>query len=629
MDGRDDKADLKTTVRDVLRIVSFLRPFKKQFLLVLLMVLVANIAGLGRPRAVGWGINHLDELLKKGNVSARDALLFGGIPVGAYILFGLLQCFMFRVRPVLGMSLNVALLRHLRTLVYNKTQRLSFNYLDRLTNGQIIERATGDVTEIQNFLTGSFVHVFDAVVTIAVMLLFMFQMNAELALVVLAPFPFVLYAFAKIAGRVRILSRHTRDQADVMTTQLAEGIAGARVIRSFGTEPLVQRRYGQVLGELYRRAMRTFRLREFGLQAIFHASSMVRALLVGYGGWMIIRGRGYFLDGSLKIGDFMTYTFYVGMFIWRVQPLMHAGDSVQVARAAFERIAALLDAAPDVADAPDAVELPAGGGQVAFRNVSFAYQVPPHPDADVTERMVLQFPPRAPAAVRDVTLDVKGGEVIALVGPTGAGKSTIVSLLPRFYDPGAGQILIDGVDIRKVRLDSLRRSIALVFQETFLFLGTIAENIAYGLPHIPRSEIHIAARLAQAAEFVEQLPLGYDSPIGERGVSLSGGQRQRLAIARAILMKPRILILDDATASVDASTEYRIRQGLKELMAHRTTFIIAHRLATIRSADRIVVLKEGRIEDVGTHDELLARNEFYQTLYEAQMAEQDDGEATV
>ncbi len=626
MDGRDDKADLKTTVRDVVRIIGFLKPFKKQFLLVLLMVVVMNVAGLGRPRIVGWGIDQL-EVFEGGRVSGSEMLAFVGIPVACYAVFGLVQAFLMRIQPVVAMRLNVALLRHLRTLVYNKTQRLSFNYLDRLTNGQIIERATGDVTQIQNFLTMSFVHIFDAVVTIAVMLVFMFSMNAELALVVLAPFPLLMFAFATISRHIRIRTRRMRDQADVMTTGLAEGIAGVRVIRSFGTAPLVQRRYHEALVELFRRSMRVFKLRSFALLAVFQSARLVQALLLAYGGWMIINGTGFFLDGTLKVGSFMVYMSYVGMFIWKVQPLMQAGDSAQVARAAFERIVALLDADPDVADPPGAHDLPPGGGAVVFQNVSFAYQNPPHPDADVTERMIIQTPPSTPAAISNVTLSVEPGEVIALVGPTGAGKSTVVSLLPRFYDPTAGRILIDGVDIRNVRLESLRRNIALVFQETFLFRGTIAENIAYGLPHVSRSEIHIAAQLAQADEFVRQLPMGYDAPIGERGVSLSGGQRQRLAIARAILMKPRILILDDATASVDATTEYRIRQGLKELMSNRTTFIIAHRLPTIRSADRIVVFNGGRIEDIGTHNELLKRNTFYQTLYEAQMAEQDDGEA--
>ncbi len=632
MDGRNEKTS-GSAIGDLWRIISFLKPFKKRFGLLLLIVTVMNVSMLGRPRAIGWGLNHLDELQKLHDLDGSTAtvnqvLLYVGIPVAIYLLFGLSTAVLLRIRPIVSMALSVALLRQLRMMVYHKTQKLSFNYLDRLTNGQIIERATGDVTQIQNFLTMSFVGVFDAVVTIIVMLVFMMTMNVELALVALAPLPVVMYLFAKVSHYIRQWSRDMRDQADVMTTRLAEGIAGVRVIRSFGTEALVKEKYHESLTELFRRAMRVFRLRAFAMMGLFRVTHLIEVLLVGYGGAVIIRGRGFIFEQSLGIGDFVAYLFYVRMFIWKVQPLLQAGDSAQVARAAFERITALMDAEPDVADNEDAADLGPGGGRVEFRNVSFAYQDAPHPEADVTERMMIETPPSTPAVVSDVSLTIEAGEVVAFVGPTGAGKSTIVNLLPRFYDPTEGDILIDGQNIRSVRLEDLRKNIGLVFQETLLFRGTIAENIAYGMPNIDREQVRAAARLAQADEFIDELSRGYDSPIGERGVTLSGGQRQRLAIARAILLKPRILILDDATASVDSTTEYRIRQSLKELMVGRTTLIIAHRLPTIRAADRVVVLNDGRIEDIGTHDQLLGRNEFYQTLYNAQMDEQGDAEAS-
>jgi len=652
MDAHEDKT-IRSALAEIWRIIGFLKPFKKQFFLVLFVVTVGNVFLLGRPYVVGWGLNHLRLMgdpqaaptaasapaapSPSGEASAgvsgeaeslslKEKLVYILIAVVVYLVCGLGSAVLQRVQPVVSTRLSVSLLRRLRTMVYGKTQQLSFNYLDRLTNGQIIERATGDVTQIQNFLTMSFVQVFDAVITIIVMLFFMMSMNVELALVAMLPFPLVMYVFAKISRLIRIRSRHTRDQADVMTTRLAEGIAGVRVIRSFGTETMVSARYRESLVELYHRAMRMFKLRCFGMMAVFNMSRLVEILMVAYGGMIVIRGRGLIFDQSLSLGFFITYLFYVGMFIWKVHPLMEVGASAQEARAAFERIAALMDARPDVADSYDATDLPAGGGRVEFRNVSFAYQDAPHPEADVTERMIIETPPSTPEAVRDLNLTIAPGEIIALVGPTGSGKSTVVNLLPRFYDPTGGSIFIDGRDIRDVRLENLRRNIALVFQETFLFRGTIAENIAYGLPRVDRAAILEAARLAQVDEFIQELPLGYDSPIGERGVMLSGGQRQRLAIARAILMKPRVLILDDATASVDPATEYRIRQGLRELMDGRTTLLIAHRLPTIRAADRVVVLNEGCVEDIGTHEELLVRNAFYQTLYQAQMDEISDGE---
>jgi len=663
----------RSAVKDLWQIVSFLRPFIWRFILALLVVVVMNVLLLSRPFVIGKGFNVLGDVVKKSaeadeaikereaaervvleqagqsaadreaadkalrekQAAARDAL--AAVParqetvasaivfVALYFVFGMIQAFLLRFREPVVMRLSVDLLRDLRTRIYAKIQELSFNYLDRLTNGQIIERATGDVNEIRNFLTMSFIGAFDAVVVAFLMIYFMYLLSPRFALIVVAPFPLILYVFYRVARLIRTRRMAVRDRIDGMTSALTEGIAGVRVIRSFGKQEMMASRYHVILHRIAGLAMRVHVLRAFGMLGIFNLTRLPEVLVIVYGGLVIIAGP--MMGQTIEIGVLITFLMYVRMLLWKLHPLMEVGASAQGARAAYERITALMEVEHDVADTEGAEDLPQGAGKVEFRKVSFSYQEAPPPEADVVERMAIDRNPPTPAALDNINLTIEPGEVIALVGPTGAGKSTIVSLLPRFYDPTDGQILIDGRDIRDLRLATLRRNVAMVFQETFLFRGTIAENIAYGQPEASRGEVIEAAEMAQAHGFIHEFPLGYDSEIGERGVSLSGGERQRVAIARAILMKPRILVLDDATASVDPVTEYKIRQGLKALMRGRTTLIIAHRLATIRAADRVVVIRDGRIEDLGRHSELIRRNEFYRTLCESQSEELADNDS--
>ncbi|NIA20745.1 MAG: ATP-binding cassette domain-containing protein [Anaerolineaceae bacterium] len=672
----------RSALRDLWQITSFLKPFKKQFRAALLIVVAMNFFLLARPIIIAKGFNALQRIIKRdaapekaaqelaaakkalqeriaalaaaenelqaaaaregrdaaekilaekiraerealANLPTRNEKIVSAVlPVLIYFVCGVIGALLLRFRAPIVMRLSVALLRDLRTRIYAKIQQLSFNHLDRLTNGQIIERATGDVNQIRNFLTMNFIEAFDAVVVAVLMAVAMVVLNARMALVAVAVFPLLLYLFWKVTGKLRLLRRAVRDEVDVMTSGLTEGIAGVRVIRSFGRQEMIQSRYRETLGKLVGLAMRVHVLRSFGMFGIFNLTRLPEILIIVFGGLCIIGAEAGLPGGiNLKIGDLIGYLFFVRLLLWKLHPLMEVGAGAQEARAAFERIVALMEVRSLVADGETAQDLPPGGGKVEFRKVSFSYQEAPPPEADVVQRMAIEKNPATPAAIENVNLTVEPGEIIALVGPTGAGKSTIVSLLPRFYDPTEGQILIDGRDIREVRLTNLRRNVAMVFQETFLFRGTIAENIAYGQPEASRGEVIQAAEMAQAHGFIHEFPLGYDSEIGERGVSLSGGERQRVAIARAILMKPRILVLDDATASVDPVTEFRIRQGLRALMRGRTTLIIAHRLATIRSADRVVVLRDGRIEDLGRHDELIGRNEFYRALCESQSEE--------
>jgi len=610
------QADRRRSVsKDLLLLLSFLKPFICHLLVVLLIIGGINVAAAGTLFVVGKGLNLFVGREAHGIAAAKIVLGVAGV----YALLGLGRAALIRLREPAAMRLAMDLLRQLRVTLYSKVQMLSFTYLDRLTSGQIIERATGDLNRINNFLTSTCFQAFDAVVMAAVSIAFMLAMSWELTVAVLAPFPIVCWVYSRWAGRLRRLRLRVHDEIDVMTSRLTETIAGVRVVRSFGCQEREKARYLGVVNEVYDRVIPTVKIRAFRLMGIYSFARAWVAVLLVVGGYMVIQGR-------MQVGYILPFMMYMMGLLWRAQMLMEVGENAQDARAALERVMAVLQARPDVEDHPEARDLPPeGGGAIVFDNVSFAYMEPPHPDDDVVDRMDLTRLGKGPDAVRNISLDIRPGERVALVGPTGSGKSTVVSLLPRFYDPTDGRVLIDGQDVRMTRLACLRREIGVVFQETFLFSGTIAENIAYGRPEATREAIMRAARLAVADEFIQDLPLGYDSEIGERGVSLSGGQRQRIAIARAILKRPRILVLDDAMAAVDAHTEYRIRRQLNKLMQGRTTLIIAHRLATVRTADRVVVLRDGSIDDVGTHEELAGRNEFYRQLCESQL--ESDGAA--
>lgn len=608
----------------MLVLASFLKPFKRQMLRALLVVASVNILWVLMTVVMG---KALDAYFKSSSIvdeDAREIAIDPGSAItivmtfaGAYMLLGLLRAAIIRYREPVVMLLAMNLLRSLRIKLYEKVQQLSFSYLDRLTSGQIIERATGDVNQIRMFLTTTSFHVFDAIVFGVCALAVMFFLDPLLAAVTLVPYPLVCFLYSKGSGRLRWHMRHARDQVDVMTSQLAETIAGVKVIRSFGRHEQEKVRYHQTVDEVLDRIKPILKIRAVILNGVYVITRMWVAMVLIVGGWLIMQGR-------LAPGTIFIFMTFMMMLLMRAQMLMEAGDSAQEARAALERVQALIDSPNDVEDSPDAADLPADGqGDIRFENVSFAYIEPPAPEADVLERMDLHRS-RCPAAVRNVNLHIKAGETIALVGPTGAGKSTIINLLPRFYDPTEGRVLIDGQDVRRTRLCSLRQNIGIVFQETFLFRGTIADNIAYGRPEASYSEIMAAARMASADQFINDMPQGFNTAVGERGVSLSGGQRQRIAIARAILKQPRILVLDDAMAALDAHTEHRIRRSLDGLMRGRTTLIIAHRLATVRAADRVVVMRDGMIDDIGNHDELIRQNEFYRILCQSQLQQDED-----
>ncbi len=511
-------------------------------------------------------------------------LLFLGIFAGTAV-FNFLRTYLLHVA-------GQRMLHTLRTTLYAHFQRLSLTYYDNRQTGDLMSRMTGDVEQIENLM----VHGLDVLVQglfgMVLAFWYMYHANSHLALLILIPVP-VLAVSIYLFGRVmRRTYRGVRDRVGALNAKLQENISGIRVIKAFSRE---ETELAHVSGESVRvrdmnvRAIRMWS--SFG-PAMGFISSLGTLTVLWVGGSQVMQGR--MLPGAL-----VAYFMYVGNFYQPIFALFQFYDSIQRSFAAADRILEVLDTAPDVCDPATPRALDAVVGEVEFRNVSFRY---------ATGEVVLH----------DVNVRARPGERIALVGRSGAGKTSFINLIPRFYDAVEGAVLIDGHDVRELRQAELRRFIALVLQDTFLFNGTVRENLRFGRLEATDDELIDAASAANAHEFIVNLPCGYATEIGERGVKLSGGQKQRLAIARAVLANPRILILDEATSSVDSESEFLIHQALERLMQGRTTFIIAHRLSTIRTADTILVLEDGAVVESGTHAELVHTDGLYARMYRQQ-----------
>jgi ABC-type multidrug transport system fused ATPase/permease subunit len=488
----------------------------------------------------------------------------------------------------------------MRQGLYAHLVRLSFGFYDRHQTGQLMSRATVDLQGVRFFLGYGLIFLFQNVITVVSVTVVLLVFQWKLALIVLAITPVLVALAYRYSHLAHPTLREVQQKLADVATVAEENIVGVHVVKSFAQEPQESAKFHARSEEVFRQTLRANRQRATYVPLISWVPLLAQAAVLLVGARMVT-------TGELSVGGFVAFNLYLGMLVVPLRSLgMWIGQS-QRATASGERIFQVMDEPEEISERPDAVELPPGGGELRFENVRFEY---------LEGRPVLE----------DVDLVVPPGRTIALIGQTGSGKTTLTSLVPRFYDVTGGRVLLDGVDVRDVTLKELRHAVGVISQDPFLFSATVRENITFGAPDLGDEEVERIARLAQAHEFVAELPDGYETVIGERGITLSGGQRQRLAIARALAVDPRILILDDATASVDATTEAKIRVGLREAMRNRTTLIIAHRLSTISLAEEVVVLEQGRIVARGQHALLMDKSPVYRQIYEHGLLEREFAE---
>jgi len=484
----------------------------------------------------------------------------------------------------------------IRNDVFAALQNQSFAFYDNVHTGQLLAKVTTDIDRIRGFLGWQLTFLINSMFLLAAALYSMFVMDLRLTMLLLLLMPLLFLTFYYFGKKIRPLFQQMREQYGNLTSVLHENIAGIRVVRAFAREDFERRRFKSENDKYFETTLASVRVRAFFIPII--------ALLIGLGTVIIFwYGGSEAISGTLTIGALVAFNAYLAMLVMPMRFLGFFVSGYHLSMAAGDRVFGVMDAELEIKEKPNAIALPTLQGDVRFENVSFSYE---------KDQQIL----------RSINLEAKSGETVALLGATGSGKSTIIRLIPRFYDVTSGKITVDSYDVRDVKLRSLRKQIGIVSQETFLFTLSIKENIAYGKPKATIDEIIEAAKTARAHEFISAFPNGYDTRVGERGVTLSGGQQQRIAIARALLSNPKILILDDSTSSVDVETEYEIQRALQALLKNRTTFVITQRVSTIRSASKIVVLENGEVAEEGTHETLMAKKgayyRIYQTLYEAQ-----------
>jgi ABC-type multidrug transport system fused ATPase/permease subunit len=569
------------------RLLGWLRPYRAGVAWSAALATVAMIFTVAIPWLSGRAIDQVREGDKPGLTTLALAILAAGV-----LRLGLTVA----RRLVAGrVSLGVEL--DLRNGMYEHLQKLELGFFDRQQTGQLMSRATVDLQSVRFFLGYGLIFMLQSALTILLAAAAMIAVQPGLAAVSLIPVPIVVFVAARYGRRSRPALQELQQRIGELTADVEENIGGVRVVKSFAREDRQLGRFRRSVGRVWDQAMVTTRLQAFYNPLIGFLPQLGLAAILFYGGRQVI-------DGRLTIGEFSAFYAYLLMLLSPMRTLGISLGLAQRATAAGARVYQILDREPRIVSAPGAPALPPGSGRVELRGATLQYEGASRP------------------ALHDVDLDVPAGTTVALVGATGSGKTTLVQLIARLYDVSAGAVLVDGADVRDVDAASLRAAIAVVNDDPFLFSATVADNIAYARADATREEIELAARRAQAHEFIERLPDGYDTRVGERGLTLSGGQRQRVAIARALLADPRILILDDATSSVDASTEQEIKTALREVMAGRTTFVIAHRLSTISLADTIVVLEDGAVAAAGGHDALLEQSDLYREIVEKGLPDQ-------
>ena len=567
-------------MRTFRRLLGFLRPYRRPLIGSLLLAWLAMGMTVLIPLLIGQSVDaikdeHRDDILPLALALLGAGVLRLGLTVGRRLIAG---------------KVSLAVEFDLRQRFYEHLQRLELAFFDSQQTGQLMSRATVDLQSLRFFLGYGLIWISQSALTILFAATVMFVLDPLLALLALAPVPVLVATATRYSRRNRPAEQEVQQRVGELTAGAEESVSGIRIVKAFARERHVLARFRRAVDRVFEQSMFTTRLQAFYTPLMGFLPNIGVAVVLLVGGRQVI-------DGNLSLGDFSAFYIYMVMLSGPVRWLGMSLSMAQRAVASGNRMFEILDREPEMQSPPGAPPLPAGGGRVSLQRVTLRY--------DGSE-----------PALTGVDLEVEPGRTVALVGPTASGKTSLVGLLARLYDPSEGRVVIDGADIREVDLAALRSEIAFVADDSFLFSDTVANNIAYARPDATREQIEAAARRAQAHEFIARLPDGYETVVGERGLTLSGGQRQRVAIARALLAEPRILILDDATSSVDARTEAEIKAGLQEAMAGRTTFIVAHRLSTILLADEIVVLDHGRVVDRGTHDELLERCPLYEEIAE-------------
>jgi ABC-type multidrug transport system fused ATPase/permease subunit len=626
------------------RLLGFLAPYRRGMIVSWSLASLAMVCTVAIPELTGSavqviqkGVGHASHHRLAVQSHNRHTLLILAIAIVAVVLARWALTYW---RRMIAGRVSLGVEYDLRERLYGHLQRLELGFFDHQQTGQLMSRATVDLQAVRFFLGYGLVFILQSVLTIALAGVVMIAINPALGLISLAPVPFVVVISYRYGRRARPAIQETQQRIGELTADAEENISGVRVVKAFAREPRQLERFRRTVGRVFSQAMVATRLEATYNPMIAFLPQLGLAAVLLVGGQAVIHAH-------LTLGQFTAFYLYLNMLITPMRSLGVTLNLAQRATASGARIFQVLDREPRLTEAPGAPPLPPGSGRVQLQKVSLRYENP-HDElnrpaqpaahgalngngttggaatASGLAGSATSGHPCAPASrtvLHDVDLDVPAGRTLALVGATGSGKTSLVALLSRLYDPAEGRVLLDGADVREVSLASLRGAVAVVSDDPFLFSASVAENIAYARPEAQSSEIEAAARRAQAHDFIARLPEAYETQIGERGLTLSGGQRQRIAIARALLANPRVLVLDDATSSVDASTERSIKLALAEAMAGRTTFVIAHRLSTIALAQEIVVVDGGRIIAQGDHEELLEVSELYREIVEKGLPE--------
>ena len=586
-------------VRVVGRVLRFAVPYRKGLALTAVALVAAVGFMVATPALLRWAVNSaLGTEIVDGEVVVDVVPSLVGAAAAALVAAALLRGIALFLQRYLAEWIGQTVAYDLRNDIYQRLQTLSFRYHDAAETGQIMVRATADVEVVRMFINFGAVQLTSTLLLAVVALILMAFTDVYLTLIVWAFLVLVVIRSAVVSKRLRPIWTDVQESQAQLGTVLQEALSGIRVVKAFGRAEHEGRKFGSSAAWLQRRSHDASMIQSFNQPLMTALGTCAMVAIVWYGGRQVI-------NGDLDAGALAMFLFLLTVMQMPIRGLGWMVMMVPRAATAGVRIFEILDQESEVQERPGARPVDDPQGEVRFSDVSFSYD------------------PRSPV-LNGIEVEAQPGELVALLGRTGSGKSTIVNLIPRFYDVTAGSVTFDGRDVRDWPLEALRRQVAIVQQEVFLFAATLRENIAYGRPGATNEEIEAAAKLARIHNFIERLPQGYDTWVGERGANFSGGQKQRIAIARALLMDPRVLIFDDSTSSVDAATEYEIQQAMAALMRGRTTFVIAHRLRSVREADQILVLDQGRIVQRGKHDELLAEGGLYREIYELELRDQEE-----